>query len=61
MTTKETVIRSIQHLPDSATWAEIEEHVRFLAALEKGHDDMTNGRIVPHDEVKARIESCLSQ
>ena len=61
MTTKETAIRSIQDLPDSATWADIEEHVRFLAALEQGHDDMTNGRVLPHEDVKARVESWLSR
>jgi len=32
MTSKDLAIKTIQELPDSATWEDIEERVRFLAA-----------------------------
>ena len=32
MTSKDLAIKTIQEFPDSATWEDIEERVRFLAA-----------------------------
>lgn len=47
--------KAIQELPDSATWEEIEERVRFLAAIDKGLADIKAHRLVPHDEVKENL------
>ncbi|HPD48241.1 MAG TPA: hypothetical protein P5279_01595 [Anaerohalosphaeraceae bacterium] len=60
MTNKEKAIKTIQELPDSAGWAEIEERIRFLAAIERGLDDIKAGRIVPHEEVKESLKQWLS-
>ena len=60
MTTKDIVLQSIQDLPDTASWAEIEERIRFLAAIEKGLDDIKAGKTVPHEDVKASLEQWLS-
>lgn len=49
-------IKTIQELPDSATWEDIEERVCLLAAIEKGLDDIKAGRVVPHHEVKGSIQ-----
>ena len=61
MTTKEKAIKTIQELPDSVTWSDIEERIRFLAAIEKGLDDIKAGRTMPHEEVKESLKQWLSQ
>jgi len=52
MTSKEIAIKIIQDLPDSATWADIEERIRFVAAIDKGLSDIKSGKVIPHKEVK---------
>jgi len=61
MTSKDLAIKTIQELPDSATWEDIEERVRFLAAIDKGLADVRAGRVVPHDEVKESLREWLSR
>jgi predicted transcriptional regulator len=61
MTTKEIAIRTIQELPDSASWADIEERIRFLAAIDKGMGDIKAGRVIPHQEVKESLKQWLSK
>lgn len=61
MTSKEMAIRTIQELPDLATWEDVEEHVRFLAAIDKGLADIKAGRVVPHEEVKESLRQWLSK
>ncbi len=60
MLTKERAILSIQELPESASWEEIEECIRFLAAIEKGREDIKSGKVIPHEEVKKNLEKWLS-
>jgi len=54
-------IKTIQELPDSATWEEIEERVRFLAGIEKGLADIKAGKVVPHAEVKESLKRWLTR
>jgi predicted transcriptional regulator len=61
MTSKDLAIKTIQELPDSATWEDIEERVRFLAAIDRGLADVRAGRVVPHDEVKESLREWLSR
>ena len=61
MTIKEKAIKTIQDLPDSVSWADIEERIRFLAAIEKGLDDIKAGRVIPHQEVKESLKQWLSK
>ncbi len=61
MTSKELAIKTIRDLPDSATWADIEERVRFLGAIDKGMADIKAGRTVPHNEVKKSLKKWLSK
>jgi predicted transcriptional regulator len=60
MTRKEIAIKSIQDLPDSVTWADIEERIRFLAVIDKGLADIKSGKIIPHKEVKESLKRWLS-
>lgn len=59
MTTKEKVLNAIGEMPETATWSDIEDRIRFLAALEKGLEGIREGRLVPHDQVKESLESWL--
>tara|TARA_B100000676_G_scaffold306013_1_gene361377 strand:- start:362 stop:547 length:186 start_codon:yes stop_codon:yes gene_type:complete len=52
MSTKELALNTIQELPDDASFNEIEERIRFLAAIEKGREDVRAGNVVPHEEVR---------
>ena len=61
MTSKEIAIKTIQDLPDSVTWADIEERIRFLAGIDKGLADIKSGKIVPHEEVKESLKQWLSR
>ena len=60
MTSKDIAIKTIKELPDSATWADIEERIHFLAAIDKGMEDIKSGKIVPHEEVKESLKKWLS-
>ena len=59
MTSKDLAIKTIQELPDSATWEDIEERVRFLAGIDKGLADIKAGKVVPHEEVKESLKRWL--
>jgi predicted transcriptional regulator len=61
MTTKDIAIKTIQELPDSATWEDIEERVRFLAAIDRGLADIKAGKIIPHEQVKESLKEWLSR
>jgi hypothetical protein len=61
MTSKDLAIKTIQELPDSATWEEIEERVRFLAGIDKGLADIKAGKVVPHEEVKESLKRWLTR
>ncbi len=61
MTRKDLAIETIQKLPDSATWLDIEERIRFLAAIDQGLEDVRAGRVIPHEDVKASLASWLSK
>lgn len=60
MTSKEIAIKIIKELPDSVTWADIEERIRFLGAIDKGLADIKSGKITPHKEVKESLKKWLS-
>lgn len=61
MTSKDMAIKTIQELPDSATWEDIEERVRFLAGIDRGLADIKAGRVVPHEEVKESFQRWLGE
>jgi len=55
MTSKDLAAKTIQELPDSATWEDIEKHLRFLGGIDKGLADIKAGRVVPHEDVKESL------
>ena len=58
---KEIAIKTIRELPDSASWADIEERIRFLGALDKGLADIKSGQVIPHKDVKESLKKWLSR
>ena len=59
MTSKEIAIKIIQDLPDSVTWADVEERIRFIAGIDRGLADIKFDNIVPHEQVKESLKKWL--
>jgi predicted transcriptional regulator len=60
MTEKEIVLETIRALPDNCSLDEIAERIEFMAAVQKGLNQLDNGEGVPHDEVKKQLASWLT-
>ena len=60
MSTKELAIDSLKALPETATWEEIQERIRFMAAIEKGRQDMREGRLVAHESIQHELRQWIS-
>lgn len=56
MTEKEIVLETIRASPDDCSLEEIAERIEFMAAVQKGFDQLDRGEGIPHDEVK---KACL--
>ena len=59
MTQKELVLDAISELPDDASLDEIAGRVDFLAAIQKGFDQLDRGEGIPHEELKRQLASWL--
>jgi predicted transcriptional regulator len=57
---KQGVIEMLQRLPDDCTLEQIEYHLHVYARLQQAVADIDAGRVVPHDEVKRRVEEWLT-
>ena len=60
MTQKALVLDAIKELPDEASLAEIAERIEFLAAIQKGTDQLDRGEGIPHEEVKRQLARWLA-
>jgi len=60
MTEKEIVLETIKSLPDNCSLEEIAERIEFMAAVQKGLDQLDRGEGIPHDEVKKQLASWLT-
>jgi predicted transcriptional regulator len=61
MSTKKLVLETVRDLPDDATWSEIEERIRFLAAIETSRQEVRAGKLVPHADVSDLLCSWTTQ
>ncbi len=59
MSQKELVLEAIQGLPDDASIDQIADRVEFMAAIQKGVDDIDCGDTVPHKEIKKQLAKWL--
>ena len=61
MTQKELVLEAIQDLPAEASLREIVERIEFLAAVQKGLDQLDRGESIPHEQVKRELATWLAK
>ena len=58
---KQSVIETVQGLPEEATLDEISEEVAILAAIRRGEAAAEAGNVVPHAEVEKRFAEWTSK
>ena len=61
MSTKELALETIRKLPDTVSWDEIEERIQFLAAIERGRQEVRDGKVIPHQEVKEHLKEWITK
>jgi predicted transcriptional regulator len=60
MSHKEMVLGAISRLPDDCTFADREEQLHFMAAVQQGLDQVNRGEFITHEEVEKEMASWLS-
>ncbi len=61
MSTKELVLNAIHRLPEDANLKDVAEEIAFLVALQEGHEDLKQGKVISNEEMKKRLDSWLSK
>ena len=61
MTTKEIALKTIEQLPDAASWEEIQERISFMAGVDKGLHELDGGKGIPHDRTKEEFSEWLTK
>jgi predicted transcriptional regulator len=61
MTQKRLVLETISELPDEVSLEEIAERIEFLAAIQKGLDQLDRGEDIPHEEIKRQLATWLAR
>ncbi len=54
-TAKEEVRKILERIPDDATFEDIQYHIYVREKIERGLDDIKNGRIISSEEAEARM------
>ena len=60
VTEKEIVLETIRALPDDCSLGEIAERIEFMAAVQKGLDQLDRGEGIPHNDVKRQLALWLT-
>jgi hypothetical protein len=60
ITEKEIVLKTVRDLPDDCSIDEIADRIEFLAAMQKGLDQLDRGEEIPHEEIKRQLASWLT-
>jgi predicted transcriptional regulator len=60
MTQKELVLDAIKELPEDASLDEMADRVEFLAAVQRGLDQLDRGEGIPHEEIKRQLALWLT-
>ncbi len=60
MTQKESILEIIRKLPDNCSLDEIADHIEFMAAVQRGFDQLDRGEGIPHEEIKRQLASWLT-
>lgn len=54
---KEEAHRLVDHLPDDATWEDLQYEIHVRQAIEAGLKDLREGRAISHEEVRREFGS----
>ena len=60
MTTKEIALKTIEQLPENASWEDIQERINFVVAVRKGLRELDKGKGIPHKKVKEEFAEWLT-
>lgn len=60
MTTKEVALKTIEELPENASWEDIQERINFIVAVRKGLRELDEGEGIGHDQVKEEFAEWLT-
>lgn len=60
MTTKEIALKTIEQLPESVSWEEIQERINFIVGVRKGLRELDEGKGIPHDRIKEEFAEWLT-
>jgi len=60
MTSKEIALKTIEQLPDGASWEDILERINFIVGVRKGLRELDEGRGIPHDKVREEFAEWLT-
>ncbi len=52
MTAKEIAIKTIQELPQDATWEDIRDRINFVIGIRKGLQELDEGMGISHERIK---------
>lgn len=58
MTIKQIAIKSIEELPEDATWEDIQERINFMAGVRKGLRELDQGKGIPHEKIREEFREC---
>ena len=60
MTSKEIALKTIEELPENASWDDIKERISLMAAVRKGLSEHNQGKGIPHDKVREEFAEWLT-
>jgi predicted transcriptional regulator len=60
MTPKQKALQALGTLPEDASYEDVKEEVRILAALDEAEGDIREGRVVSHEEAKRKLAEWTS-
>lgn len=55
MSVKEQVLQAIHRLPEDADYRDIADEIALLSAVREAEYDISDGRLITNDQMKARI------
>jgi len=60
-TTKEEVRRMLDHIPDDASFEDIQYHIYVRQKIERGLNDIEEGGVLSQEEVERRMAKWLGK
>ena len=60
MTSKEIALKTIEQLPENASWEDIQERINFVVAVRRGLRELDEGKGISHEKVKEEFAEWLT-